>query len=67
MCSQLLEAASIFEVYDLSCTERVELAGPSSDLVEYLHTFADVYITSHIYYLRTDRSSISIYFCHFNQ
>jgi hypothetical protein len=44
VCSQLLEAASIFEVCDLSCTElleRVERAGPSSDLVEYLHTFAD--------------------------
>jgi hypothetical protein len=24
--------------------ERVERAGPSSDLVEYLHTFADVFI-----------------------
>jgi hypothetical protein len=41
VCSQLLEAASIFEVCDLSCTEllerleRVERAGPSSDLVEY--------------------------------
>jgi hypothetical protein len=48
VCSQLLEAASIFEVCDLSCTEllerleRVERAGPSSDLVEYFHTFADV-------------------------
>jgi hypothetical protein len=48
VCSQLLEAASIFEVCDLSCTEflerleRVERAGPSSDLVEYFHTFGDV-------------------------
>jgi hypothetical protein len=48
VCSQLLEAASIFEVCDLSCTEllerlkRVERADPSSDLVEYFHTFADV-------------------------
>jgi hypothetical protein len=47
VCSQLLEAASIFEVCDLSCTELlerlegVERAGPSSDLVEYFHTFAD--------------------------
>jgi hypothetical protein len=50
VCSQLLEAASIFEVCDLSCTEllerlerleRVERAGPSSDLVEYFHAFAD--------------------------
>jgi hypothetical protein len=49
VCSQLLEAASIFEVWDLSCTEllerleRVERAGPSSDLVEYFHIFADVF------------------------
>jgi hypothetical protein len=45
VCFQLLEAAPIFEVCGLSCTElleRVERAGPSSDLVEYLHTFADV-------------------------
>jgi hypothetical protein len=47
VCSQLLEAASIFEVYDLSCTEllerleRVERADPSSDLIEYFHIFAD--------------------------
>jgi hypothetical protein len=48
VCSQLLEAASIFEVCDLGCIElpkrleRVERAGPSSDLVEYFHTFANV-------------------------
>jgi hypothetical protein len=48
VCSQLLEAASIFEVCDLSCTEllkrleRVERADPSSDLIEYFHTFTDV-------------------------
>jgi hypothetical protein len=47
VCFQLLEAVSIFEVCDLSCTEllkrleRAERAGPSSDLVEYFHTFAD--------------------------
>jgi hypothetical protein len=47
MCSQLLEAASIFKICDLSCIEllkrlkRVERADPSSDLVEYFHTFAD--------------------------
>jgi hypothetical protein len=44
VCSRLLEIASIFEVYDLNCIEfleRLERAGPSSDLVEYLHTFAD--------------------------
>jgi hypothetical protein len=47
VCFQLLEAASIFEICDLSCIEllerleRVERAGPSSDLIEYFHTFAD--------------------------
>jgi hypothetical protein len=50
VCSQLLEAASIFEVCDLSCIEllerleRVERAGPSFDLVEYFHTFADDFL-----------------------
>jgi hypothetical protein len=45
---QLLKAASIFEMCDLSCIEllerleRVERANPSSDLIEYFHTFADV-------------------------
>jgi hypothetical protein len=38
---------------DLSCTEllerleRVERADPSSDLVEYFHTFADIFKTFH--------------------
>jgi hypothetical protein len=50
VCFQLLEAASIFEMCDLSCIEllerleRVERADPSSDLVEYFHTIADVTI-----------------------
>jgi hypothetical protein len=52
VCSQLLEAASIFEMCDLSCTEllkrleRVERAGPCSDLVEYFHTFADDHVST---------------------
>jgi hypothetical protein len=47
VCSQLLEAASIFEMYNLSCTElferleRVERADPSSDFIEYFYIFAD--------------------------
>jgi hypothetical protein len=48
------EAASIFEVCDLSCTEllerleRVERAGSGSDLVEYFHTFADAFNVSFV-------------------
>jgi hypothetical protein len=48
MCFQLLKAASIFKICDLSYIElfkrlkRVERADPSSDLVEYFHIFADV-------------------------
>jgi hypothetical protein len=44
------------EVCDLSCSEllerleRLKRGGPSSDLVEYLYTFADVFLFFYCYY-----------------
>jgi hypothetical protein len=54
-------------VCDLSCIEllerleRVERAGPSSDLVEYFHTFADVSSAEAEYVVLTTANQKAIY------
>jgi hypothetical protein len=68
VCSQLLEAASIFEMCDLNCTEllerleRLKRADPSSDLVEYFHTFADERISFSIkfFFYRISLTDVSV-------